>query len=111
MGSEVPFFILRIKYFSKALLARCTHLPSKNQFTLRGGICGIATNAIPPSPKSARQTAFHVALLVGGLPVSSAWMLCAVAVTIDSIMYPVLGVPVGTGVTSTGGIATHTPTE
>ena len=37
-------------------------------------------------------------------------MLCAVAVTIDSIMYPVFGAPVGTGVASTGGIATQTPT-
>ena len=33
------------------------------------------------------------------------------AVTIDSIMKPVFGAPVGTGVTSTGGIATQTPAE
>ena len=32
-------------------------------------------------------------------------------VTIDSIMKPVLGAPVGIGVASTGGIATHTPAE
>ena len=37
-------------------------------------------------------------------------MLCAVAVTIDSIMKPVFGAPAGTGVASTGGIATQTPT-
>src|SRR5512135_3508887 len=38
-------------------------------------------------------------------------MLCATAVTMVSIMNPVLGAPVGTGVASTGGIAIHTPTE
>ena len=36
-------------------------------------------------------------------------MLCTIVVTIDSIMKPVFGAPVGTGVASTGGIATHTP--
>jgi hypothetical protein len=38
-------------------------------------------------------------------------MLRTMAVTIDSIMKPVFGAPVGTGVGSTGGIATHTPAE
>ncbi len=38
-------------------------------------------------------------------------MLRAVAVTIDSIMKPVLGTPTGTGVLAIGGIATQTPTE
>src|SRR5665647_342809 len=84
--SEVPFFILRIKYFSKAILARWTHLPSENQFTLRGGIRGSATKQAPVSPKSARQTAFQVALALGSLPFSSSRMLFAVAVTMDSIM-------------------------
>ena len=37
-------------------------------------------------------------------------MLCAVAVTIDSIMKPVFGTPQGTGVGPVGGIATQTPT-
>ena len=37
-GSVSPFFILRMKYFSKPTLARCTHLPFLNQLTLRGGI-------------------------------------------------------------------------
>ena len=37
-GSVLPFFILRMKYFSKPILARCTHLPFLNQLTLRGGI-------------------------------------------------------------------------
>src|SRR5512137_2047114 len=110
MGSELPVLILRMKYFSKAILARCTHLPFLNQLTLRGGICGSATNAMPVSPRSARHTAFHVALCVAGLPSIASRMLCAVAVTIDSIMYPVFGAPVGTGVASTGGIATQTPT-
>ena len=32
-------------------------------------------------------------------------------VTIVSIIYPVLGAPVGTGVTSTGGMAMQTPAE
>ena len=82
----MPLFILRMKYFSKAILARCTHLPSLNQLTLRGGICGSATNAMPVSPRSARQTAFQVAFSVGALPSIAARMLCAVAVTIDSIM-------------------------
>src|SRR5665811_2600308 len=90
-----------MKYFSNATLARCTQVPSENQFTLRGGICGIATNATPPSPKSARQTAFQVASLSAGRPFNSAWMLSTVAVTMDSIIYPVLGVPVGIGVAST----------
>src|SRR6266581_457932 len=85
-GSVVPFFILRMKYFSKATLARWTHLPSENQFTLRGGICGRATKAAPVSPKSARQTAFQVARSSGSRPSSWLRMLCAVAATIDSIM-------------------------
>src|ERR1017187_2557391 len=93
-----------MKYFSKAIFARCTHLPFLDQVTLRGGICGSAT-------KAARHTAFQVASASAGLPAISATILAAVADTIDSIMYPVLGAPVGTGVTSTGGIATHTPTE
>ena len=75
-----------MKYFSKAILARCTHLPSENQFTLRGGICRIATNVTPLLPKSASQIAFQVASLSGVPPVSSAWMLYTVAVTMDSIM-------------------------
>ena len=37
-------------------------------------------------------------------------MLWAVAVTMDSIMKPVLGTPQGTGVGPIGGIATQTPT-
>ena len=75
-----------MKYFSKAILARCTHLPFEDQFTLRGGTCGRATKATPESPKSARQTAFQVAFSCGSLPSSAARMFCAVAVTIDSIM-------------------------
>ncbi len=67
-GSELPVFILRMKYFSKAILARCTHLPFLNQFTLRGGICGSATKAAPVSPMSARQMAFQVALAVAVRP-------------------------------------------
>ena len=35
----------------------------------------------------------------------------AIAVTIDSIMNPVLGTPTGTGVGPTGGMATQTPSE
>lgn len=38
-------------------------------------------------------------------------MFRAAAAAIYSITYPVFGVPTGTGVDSTGGIATHTPTE
>jgi hypothetical protein len=37
-------------------------------------------------------------------------MFIAVAVTMDSIMKPVLGTPTGTGVAPTGAMATHTPT-
>src|SRR5690606_4781385 len=108
-GSVWPDFIFIRKYFSNATLARCTHLPARLQVTLRGGICGSATKAMPVSPMSARQMAFQVACAVAGSPASSARMFCAMAVTIDSIMNPVLGAPVGTGVASTGGIATHTP--
>ncbi len=36
-------------------------------------------------------------------------MLVAVAVTMDSIMKPVLGTPTGSGVLPTGGMATPTP--
>ncbi len=41
-GSETPLRTLRRKYFSKAILARCTHLPEVDQLTLRGGFCGRA---------------------------------------------------------------------
>ena len=99
------------KYFSKATLAMCTHPPLRAQVTLRGGICGKATKATPVSPMSARQIAFQVASAAAGAPAMADWMLRATAVTIDSIMKPVLGAPVGTGVASTGGMATHTPSE
>src|SRR5690606_17017922 len=85
-GSETPFLTLRRKYFSKAILAKCTHLPFLNQVTLRGGICGTATKAAPVSPKSARQNAFHDARAVASVPSISALMLRTMAVTIDSIM-------------------------
>src|SRR3989344_4318915 len=111
MGSELPDFILFRKYFSKAIFPRCTHLPFLNQLTLRGGICGKATNAAPVSPMSARQMAFHVAVAVAGWPAMLAAIVCTMAETMFSIMEPVLGAPVGAGVTSTGGIATQTPAE
>src|SRR3990167_8862179 len=75
-GSELPFLILRMKYFSNAILARCTHLPFLNQLTLRGGICGSATKAAPVSHMSARQMAFHVAVAVAGVPAICAAILC-----------------------------------
>ena len=85
-------------------------MPDDDQLTLRGGICGCATKAMPSSPKSARQTAFHVATAFGSWPRSSEPTLAAVAVTIDPIMKPVFGTPTGSGVLPTGGIATQTPT-
>src|SRR5690606_33331303 len=109
-GSEVPFRSLRMKYFSNPAFARWTHLPLDDQLTLRGGICGWATKAMPPSPKSARQTAFQVPTLSGSFPRTILPMLCAVAVTMLSIMNPVFGTPQGTGVGPIGGIATQTPT-
>jgi hypothetical protein len=57
-----------------------------NQLTLRGGICGSATKAAPLSPKSARQTRSRSPLLRRLAASSDRRMLCAVAVTIDSIM-------------------------
>src|SRR5690606_20761522 len=108
-GSVLPDFIFIRKYFSKATLATCTQRPTLAQVTLRGGICGSATKATPVSPMSARQIAFQLASTVPGLPAMSAWMLRATVVTMDSIMKPVFGAPVGTGVASTGGMATHTP--
>src|SRR5690606_21583032 len=76
-GSVWPDFIFIRKYFSNATLARCTHLPARLQVTLRGGICGSATKAMPVSPMSARQMAFQVACAVAGSPASSARMFCA----------------------------------
>ena len=49
--------------------------------------------------------------LVSGTKRRGRRILCAVAVTMLSIMKPVFGQPVGTGVTSTGGMAIQTPTE
>jgi hypothetical protein len=91
-------------------LGQWTHLPSLDQLTLRGGICGWATKATPPSPKSARQTAFQVASSAGSLPASSL-EIGGNAVTMLSIMKPVLGTPTGTGVGPIGGMATQTPSE
>jgi hypothetical protein len=65
--------------------------------------------AMPVSPKSARQIAFQVGCADGVSPLSSAPIFIAVAVTIDSIMNPVFGTPTGTGVAPTGAIATQTP--
>ena len=76
---------------------------------LRGGICGSATKATPESPKSARHTAFQ-GLGLRLSPRKSAPIFRAVAVTMDSIMKPVLGTPTGTGLGPTGGMAMQTPT-
>src|SRR5690606_10112751 len=84
--SDVACRTLCRKYFSNAIFARCTHLPFFDHVTLRGGICGMATNAIPVSPMSARQIAFQVAVAVGCSPPSSAAMLRTIAATIDSII-------------------------
>ena len=75
---------------------------------LRGGICGSATKATPESPKSARHTAFQVASAFGSLAAQSAPIFRAVAVTMDSIMKPVLSTPTGTGLGPTGGMAMQT---
>ena len=64
---------------------------------------------MPVSPMSARQIAFQVARAAAGRPSIAAHTFATTAETIDSIMKPVFGAPVGTGVASTGGIATHTP--
>ena len=45
-----------------------------------------------------------------GSPRKSAPIFRAVAVTMDSIMKPVLGTPTGTGLGPTGGMAMETPT-
>ena len=75
--------------FLEGHFPRCTQVPLADQLTLRGGICGWATKATPPSPKSARQTAFQVARAMGRSPRSRLSMFTAVAVTIDSIINPV----------------------
>src|SRR5690606_6846353 len=98
-----------MKYFSNPTLARWTHLPEDAQLTLRGGICGWATKATPESPKSARQTAFQVPTSSGSFPRRILPRLCAVAVTMLSIMKPVFGTPQGTGVGPIGGMAIQTP--
>src|ERR1019366_3666885 len=100
-----------MKYFSKATFAQCTQRPFLNQLTLRGGSCGMATNAAPELPMSARQMAFQVPLAVAGLPAISATRFLTMAGTMVSIIFTVLGAPVGTGVTSTGGMAMQTPAE
>src|SRR3972149_4469720 len=105
----MPFFIFRRKYFSNPTLARWTQRPFFAHVTSLGGICGIATNATPVSPISARHTAFHVAIAEACLPSIDALMFRTVAVTMLSIMKPVLGTPVGIGVASSGAIAMQTP--
>ncbi len=85
-GSLTPFFIFIRKYFSSPILARCTHLPFFAQVTFRGAICGSATKAIPVSPMSAKQMAFHVAVSFLASFSISALMLCTEADTIDSII-------------------------
>src|SRR6185437_13663312 len=55
--------------------------PSPAQLTLRGGICGSATNATPLSPKSARQTAFQVASWLASLPAIRSRIFSATACT------------------------------
>ena len=79
----------------RATLARCT-TSLDAQLMLRGGICGSATKATPESPKSARHTAFQWPRPRSS-PRKSAPIFRAVAVTMDSIMKPVLGTPTGTG--------------
>src|SRR3972149_237790 len=105
----MPFFILRRKYFSNPTLARCTQRPFFAQVTSLGGICGIATNATPVLPMSARHIAFHVAIAEACPPSIEALIFLTVAATMPSIMKPVLGTPVGIGVASLGAMAMHTP--
>ena len=56
-----------------------------------------------------QMAAFHVGRALTGSPFSNAPMLCATAVTMDSIMKPVFGTPTGTGLEPIGGMATQTP--
>src|SRR3989337_3047819 len=106
----MPFFILRRKYFSNPTLARWTQRPFFAHVTSRGGIWGMATNATPVSPISARQTAFHVAFALASSPFMDAFMFWTAAATMLSVMKPVLGTPTGRGVASGGAIAIETPT-
>ena len=69
----------------------------------------LGVKATPESPKSA-GTAFQVASAFGSSP-RRAPIFRAVAVTMDSIMKPVLGTPTGTGLGPTGGMAMQTPTR
>jgi hypothetical protein len=85
-------------------------LPWLDQLTLRGGIWGWATKhaAIAEIGKAHRVPARH---FIGLAPVQFGGDVVATAVTMLSIMKPVLGTPTGTGVGPMGGIATHTPSE
>jgi len=60
MGATEPVFTLRRKYFSKATLARWTHLPSFAQVTVAWRDLRQRDERAPVSPKSARQIAFQV---------------------------------------------------
>src|SRR3989304_3174036 len=59
---------------------------------------------------SARHIAFHVAIAEACPPSIEALIFRTAAATMLSIMKPVLGTPVGTGVASVGAMAMQTPT-
>jgi hypothetical protein len=83
-------------------------LPWLDQLTLRGGICGWAQRR---HRRNRQGTPRSSSGLIGLAAVDLGGELWATAVTMLSIMKPVLGTPTGTGVGPMGGIATHTPSE
>jgi hypothetical protein len=96
--------------FFETDLGQCTHLPWLDQLTLRGGICGWATKA-RRHRRNRQGTPRSSSGFIGLAPVDLGGDVVATAVTMLSIMKPVLGTPTGTGVGPMGGMATHTPSE
>ena len=71
-----------------------------DQLILRGGICGGDERRCRyrQNPRDRPRSRFPRAS--ASLPAIKSRMLCAAAEHMDSIMYPVLGMPTGTGVGS-----------
>src|SRR5512139_350851 len=104
-----PFFIFHRKYFSNPTFIHFAQTAFLVYELCLGGSTGYAFISAAVFPISMRQTTLSSSARGGGVPVISDAMVSAAVFAILTVIKPVFGTPVGTGVTSGGAIAIATP--